>query len=81
MIEKNNNKIKGFFIEIPWSFEILFIPKITLSQNGIDLILKSDLTALICFSDAEFSLIIYMMHIMSVKYFFGGWMDDWNLPF
>ena len=67
-----------------------FITKYSRGLNGVilsgtgtnsNLILKSDLTARICFSDAEFSLIIYMMHIMSVKYFFGGWLDDWNLPF
>lgn len=61
-------------------YYLIFIYYILWLQNS-NLILKSDLTALICFSDAEFSLIIYMMHIMSVKYFFGGGMDDWNLPF
>lgn len=61
-------------------YYLIFIYYILWLQNS-NLILKSDLTARIYFSDAEFSLIIYMMHIMSVKYFFGGWLDDWNLPF
>ena len=51
-------------------YYLIFIYYILWLQNS-NLILKSDLTALICFSDAEFSLIIYMMYIMSVKYFFG----------
>jgi hypothetical protein len=74
VIEKNNNKIKGFFIEIPWSFEILFIPKITLSQNGIDLILKSDSFVIDWnFSDSkklpEFSKDFFICKKVSYLYF------------
>ena len=61
-------------------YYLIFIYYILWLQNS-NLILKSDLTALICFSDDEFSLIISMAHIMSVKYFFEGRLDDWNLPF
>ncbi len=52
-------------------YYLIFIYYILWLQNS-NLILKSDLTALVCFSDAEFSLIIYMVHIMSVKYFLGA---------
>lgn len=55
-------------------YYLIFIYYILWLQNS-NLILKSDLTALVCFSDAKFSLIIYMVHIMSVKYFLGtGWL-------
>jgi len=55
-------------------YYLIFIYYILWLQNS-NLILKSDLTALICFSDDKFYLIIYMVHIRSVKYFLkDGWM-------
>ena len=43
-------------------YYLIFIYYILWLQNS-NLILKSDLTARICFSDAEFSLIIYMFFL------------------